>query len=58
MGHGPFLRFYDVNCVDSTCSSDKTDHFPGATSDWDPNQLFIESDWAPYPDDVPIEFRS
>jgi hypothetical protein len=33
-------------------------YFAGATSNWDPNQLFIKSDWAPKPDDIPIKFRS
>jgi hypothetical protein len=32
--------------------------FAGSANDWDPNQLFIKSDWAPDPDDIPIEFRS
>lgn len=33
------------------CFADKDD-------DWDPNQLFIRSDWEPNPDDIPIEFRA
>jgi hypothetical protein len=32
--------------------------FAGSTSDWDPKQLFIKSNWEPNPDDIPIEFRS
>jgi hypothetical protein len=33
-------------------------YFAGSTSDWNPNQLFIKSDWEPDPDDIPLEFPS